>query len=126
MATTRITGKQRSARKRNIKIAQSAKKKGGGARGKAGKAFKKAYKQARKEQKFLQGGKSTRSNKMHARRAGHKAAMKAAPKAGSKLASTFAKGRATIGYGGKRMKQSKTAKLQFARGYTRALRTSNY
>jgi len=63
---------------------------------------------------------------MHARRAGHKAAMKAAPKAGSKLASTFAKGRATVGLHNTRIKMSKTAKQQFARGYTRALRTSNY
>ena len=41
---TRITGSQRAARKRNIKVAQQAGKRGGGKKRKSSSEFKKAFK----------------------------------------------------------------------------------
>lgn len=104
---TRITAKQKSARRRNIKIAQATKKRGGGARRKAGKAFKKAYKESR----------SMGNTKSFSRLQGHRAAMKRSPKAGSKLAGSFARGHA------KRTGiKSKSGRTAYGRGYTRAIR----
>lgn len=78
---TRITSKQKSARCRNIKIAQSSRKRAGG-------AFKKGYKRARKSGYTKRG----------AYEAGLRSAMKASPRAGTKLAKSFAKGYAKKHY----------------------------
>ena len=117
---TRITSKQKSARRKNIKIAQQSRKRGGGgskgsyvqrtttakSRKRAGKAFKKAYKEAR----------SFGTKKSHAVRIGLQAAHKAAPSVGQKRARTLARGI------GRKMGYGKTGREQFARGFVRALK----
>jgi hypothetical protein len=102
-----ITGKQRAARQRNIKVAQASKKKDG-AGDKAKSAFKEAYQRVRGY-----GG-----SKDAARRIGQTAATRAAPKIGAKKASTYARGVAR-----KKFKiSSKSGQKSFASGYTKEMK----
>jgi len=73
----RISGSQRAARKRNIKVAQAAKKrsKPGSARHKAGKAFAAGYKAARRKG----------ASKAKARFKGHQYATMKSPLGSSKM-----------------------------------------
>lgn len=107
----RITGKQRAARKRNIKIAQRASKKGvTKGRGMKGKAFRKAFKKEFKEQR------RTGSSKAYAKRAAFKAAGKKAPGIAKKKAGAFARGIAK-----KFGVSSKSGQRQFAAGYKKSI-----
>lgn len=108
---TRITSKQKSARRRNIKVAQSARKKGvrkgKGAKGKAfGKAFGKRYKEARK----------FGASKSNAKRLAFEEGHKKAPGIAKKKAGAYARGKARrMGY------TKKSHQRQFAQGFTRTL-----
>jgi hypothetical protein len=99
----RITAKQRVARRKNIAIARSHRKK---ARKKAGSAFKKEYK---KSQSYKY------TTKSFSVRRGHTASVKASKSAGAKLALKFASGYA------RRKGYDKKGARQFAKGYVRSI-----
>lgn len=99
-----ITTKQRAARQRNIKVAQSAKKKNArsGKRAGAG-AYKRAYKQARTPLGKLQHGSSKRSSHI----TGLKAMHKKAPKLAKRKIKAFYRGEARRGQKGISRKQAR-------------------
>jgi len=99
----RITPKQKAARRKNIAIARSYRKK---ARKKSGSAFKKAYKKSQSH-KYMTKSVSIRK--------GHTAAMKASKSAGTKLALKFASGLS------KRKGYDTKGSRQFAKGYVRSI-----